>query len=75
MPNKMAARVLSFNLQTRITELWWFKAQKVEKLHKEDSLAIFKPNLWWMGFFGCGQEWYHFQLELIVSKMMVKLFS
>ena len=48
-------------------------AQKVEKL-KEDRLAIFKPGLWRTGFFGCGEEWYHFQQELMVSKKIIKLF-
>ena len=46
MANKMAA---SFNLRTRITELWRFKAQKVEKLY-EDHLAIFRAGLRQMGF-------------------------
>ena len=27
------------------------------------------------GFFRCGEEWYHFQQELMVSKMIVKLSS
>ena len=48
------------------------QSSKSEKLQKEDHLAIFKPGL---GFFGCGEEWYHFQQELMVSKMIVKLFS
>ena len=38
------------NLQARITKLWRFKAQNMEKLHIEDLLAIFKPGLWQMGF-------------------------
>ena len=38
MANKMAARVI--NLQTRIAELWQFKAQKIEKVKKDDCLAI-----------------------------------
>ena len=25
-------------------------------------------------FFGCSEEWYHFQQELMVNKMIVKLF-
>ena len=48
---------------------------KNEKLQEEDRLAIFKPDLWQTGFFGCGEEWYHCQQELMVSKMIVKLFS
>ena len=47
---------------------------KSEKL-QEDRLAIFKPDLWHTGFFGCGEEWYHCQQELMVSKMIAKLFS
>ena len=27
------------------------------------------------GFFECGKEWYHFQQEHMVSKMIVKVFS
>ena len=46
-----------------------------EKLQEEDRLAIFKPGLWQTGFFGCGEEWYHFQQELMVSKTIVRLFS
>ena len=65
----------TFKIGTRITELWQFKAQKVEKLKEEDRLAIFKPGLWRAGFFGCSEQWYHFQQELMVSKMMIKLFS
>ena len=69
----MAARFLKIG--ARIVESWRFKAQKVEKLLEEDHLAIFKPGLWQTGFFGCGEEWYHFQLEPMVSKMIIKLFS
>ena len=65
----------SFNLWARITELWQFKAQKVEKVQEDDCLAIFKPGLLRIGFFGCGKEWYHFQQQLVVSKVIVKLFS
>ena len=64
----------SFKIGTRITELWQFKARKEKKLQEEDRLAIFKPGLWRTGFFGCGKEWNHFQQELMVSKMIVKLF-
>ena len=58
----------------RIAELWQFKAPKMKKL-QQDRLAIFKPGLWGMGFFGCGEEWYHFQQELMVSEMIVKLLA
>ena len=61
-----------FKIGARIAELWQFKARK---LQEEDHLAIFKPGLWQTGFFGCGEEWYHFQQELMVNKMIVKLFS
>ena len=27
-----------------------------------------------IGFFGCGEEWYHFQQELMVSKMIFQVF-
>ena len=64
----------TFKLQARIAELWRFKVRKVKKL-QEDRLAIFESGLWQKGFFGCGVEWYHFQQELMVSKMIVKLFS
>ena len=33
----------TFEIGARITELWRFKARKVEKLKEEDRLAIFKP--------------------------------
>ena len=65
----------SFKIGARIVELWQFKARKVKKLQEEDCLAIFKPGLWRTGFFGCGEEWYHFQQEPMVSKMIFKLFS
>ena len=55
--------------------LWRFKVRKVKKLQEEDCLAIFKPGLWETGLFRCGEEWNHFQQELMVSKMIVKLFS
>ena len=47
---------------------------KREKLQEEDCLVIFKPDLWLTGFFGYGEEWYHFQQEIMVSKMIIKLF-
>ena len=68
MMRKMAARLLSYEL------VWRFKVQKVKKIQEEDCLAIFKPGLWQTGFFGCGKGWYHFQQELMVNKMIVKLF-
>ena len=51
------------------------QSSKSEKLQDEDCSAIFKPDLWRMGFFGCGEEWYHCQQELLVSKIIVYLFS
>ena len=61
----------SFSLGARIVQLGQFKAQKVEKLHEEDHLANFKPDLWQTGFFECSKEWYHYQKQLVVSKMIV----
>jgi len=57
----------SFNLLARITELWQFKARKLEKDEEDNRLAIFKPGLWRTGFFRCGKEWYHFQQQLILN--------
>jgi len=65
----------SFNLRAGIAELWRFKAQKLEKVKEDDCLAIFKPNLWRTDFFRCGEKWYYFQQQLIVSKTIFKLFS
>ena len=73
MTNKMVSRVLTYKLY-RITELWRFKARNEEKV-KEDHLAIFKPGLWRTVFFGYGEEWYYFQQQLLVSKMIVKFLS
>ena len=64
--------VLIDKLRARIAELWRFKVRKVKKLQEKDHLAIFKPGLWQKDFFGCGEELYHFQQELMVSKMIVK---
>ena len=64
MTNKMVARVF---LRARITELWRFKAHKVENNDKEDNLSFFKPGLWQTGFLRCRKEWYHFQQKLIVT--------
>ena len=52
-----------------------FKAQQVKKLQEENRLAIFKPVLCRTSFFRCSKEWYHFQKELMVSKMIVYIFS
>ena len=46
----------------------------MKKLQEEDRLAISKSGLWQTGFFGCGEEWYHFQQELMVGKMIFKVF-
>ena len=35
-----------FSLRTRISELWQFKAHKVENTDIEDGLLFFKPGLW-----------------------------
>ena len=51
------------------------QSSKSEKLQEENCLTIFKPHLWLTDFFGCGEEWYHFQQEPLVSKTIVKLFS
>ena len=48
---------------------------KSEKTQKEDCLAIFKPGLWQTSIFRCGKEWYHFQQELMVSKMIVTIIN
>ena len=58
MTSKMAAIVLTYKLE--YLSYGNLKLEKVEKFQEEDSLAIFKPGLWQMDFFGCGEEWYHF---------------
>ena len=68
----MAARLLSYKLGSSSYGDSKFKKRK--KLQEEDRPAIFKPGLWQTGFFGCSEVWYHFQQELMVSKMIVKLF-
>ena len=65
MTSKMADRLLSYELESPS-----YGDLKFET-HEEDRLAIFKPGLWRMGFLGCNEEWYHFQQELMVSKMIV----
>ena len=47
-------------------------ARKLEKDEEHDRLAIFKPA---NGFFGCGEEWYHFKQQLMVSETIFKLLS
>ena len=47
------------------------KSEKTSRRRSSSHLqAWFKAN----GFFGCSEEWYHFQQELMVSKTIVKLF-
>ena len=48
--------------------------RKVNKL-QEDCLAIFKPGLWQIGFSDATKSGTIFQQELMVSKLIVKLFS
>ena len=50
MTSKMVARLLSYKLGSPS-----YGDSKFEKW-EEDCLAIFKPGLWQMGFFGCGKE-------------------
>ena len=45
MTNKMATRVLTYELG-----LPSYGNSKLEKLHEEDGVAIFKPGLWRAGF-------------------------
>ena len=45
------------------------------KTEEDNCLAIFKPGLWRTGFFRYGEEWYHFQQQLMVSKTIFKLLS
>ena len=47
------------------------KSEKTLRRSSSHLQAWFKAN----GFFGCSEEWYHFQQELMVSKMIVKLFN
>ena len=46
------------------------KSEKTSRRSSSHFQAWFMAN----GFFVCGEEWYHFQQELMVSKMIVKLF-
>ena len=50
------------------------QSSKSEKTSRRRSSSHLQAWLWQMGFFGCGKEWYHFQQELMVSKMILKLF-
>ena len=61
----------SFVLRPRIAKLWRFKGCKVENNGEENHIAFFKVDLWLLGFFGYGKEWYLFQQELMVSKLLV----
>ena len=65
MTNKMAARVLTYELGS---PSYGNSKLKLEKYKEDDRFAIFKPGLWRTGFFGCGEEWYHFWQQLMVSK-------
>ena len=71
MTNKMVGRVLTYELGS-----WSYGdlKLKVEKILKRSSIHL---QAWFMacGFFECGKEWYHFQQELMVSKMILKSFS
>ena len=71
MTSKMTARVLKYELGSPS----YGDIKLVKKLHEEDRLATFKPGLWRTGLLGCGKEWYHFQQELMVNKMIIQLFS
>ena len=48
---------------------------KSEKISRRRSSSYLQA--WFMvnRFFGCGEECYHFQQELLVSKAILKLFS
>ena len=46
----------------------------MEKVQENDRPAIFMHGLSQTGFFGCNEEWLHFQQQLMVSIMIVKLF-
>ena len=72
MTSKMAARLLNYELGSPS-----YGDSKFEKRKnfKKRSSSYLQAWFWLTGFFGCGKEYYHFQQELMVSKMMVKLFS
>ena len=37
------------------------QSSQVENNDNEDGVLFFKPGLRQTGFFGCGEEWYHYQ--------------
>ena len=51
------------------------QSSKSEKTPRRRLSSHFQACFMANGFFRCGDEWYHFQQELMVNKMMVKLFS
>ena len=68
MTNKMAARALFY-----AQGLPSYANSKGAKLKKFTKNIVY-PFLSWLvaiRFFGCGKEWYHFQRELMVSKIVV----
>jgi len=46
-----------------------FSAQRLQSYGDSKCTEKDKENL--IRFFGCSEEWYHFQQELTVSKMIV----
>ena len=51
------------------------QSSKSEKTSRRRLSSHLQACLWRTGFFGCGEEWYHFQQKLMVSKMILKLFN
>ena len=51
------------------------QSSKSEKTSRRRLFSHLQAYLWRTGFFECGEEWYHYQQQLMVSKMIVKLFS
>ena len=43
------------------------------KTGEDDRLAIFMPGLWRMVFIGCVEEWYHFQQQLMLSRVSFRI--
>ena len=66
----MTSKIDLFYVHIRINEIWRFKAHKVEKVDEEYRLSFFNASLWQLRFSGCGKESYHFQQELMMSKMV-----